>query len=172
MEEGINITSQDVLDRQEQEERDEQALSQEAKTPVKVRVHKTEGTGLDIDWKDGHHSSWTFEWLRWACPCAGCYDEREKTGRKLGEPKPMPKPAAPAPTHATADPGATTTYHWSNPALRVRHYDGHPCPETVTPVGNYAVTFTWNDGHKSGIYSWNFLRRHCLCPECRAKRGE
>ena len=27
----------------------------------------------------------------------------------------------------------------------------------VEPVGNYAVQLTFNDGHKSGIYSWDLL---------------
>ena len=27
----------------------------------------------------------------------------------------------------------------------------------IEPVGNYAVQLTFNDGHKSGIYSWDLL---------------
>ncbi|MHB8884967.1 MAG: gamma-butyrobetaine hydroxylase family protein [Methylovirgula sp.] len=27
----------------------------------------------------------------------------------------------------------------------------------VEPVGNYAVQLTFNDGHKSGIYSWDLF---------------
>jgi DUF971 family protein len=34
------------------------------------------------------------------------------------------------------------------------------------------VIFHWNDGHSSGIYSWDFLRRHCQCEECRKKNSE
>jgi len=30
--------------------------------------------------------------------------------------------------------------------------------ETMESVGNYAVQFTWNDGHGSGIFTWDFLR--------------
>lgn len=26
-------------------------------------------------------------------------------------------------------------------------------------IGNYAVTFEFSDGHKTGIYSWEYLRR-------------
>lgn len=29
--------------------------------------------------------------------------------------------------------------------------------ETIEPVGNYAVILTFDDGHKTGIYSWSFL---------------
>jgi len=39
-------------------------------------------------------------------------------------------------------------------------------PASVHPVGRYALQFNWLDGHTSGIYSWEFLRRHCQCREC------
>lgn len=138
--EGIRFVNKEQAEKEAWEERE---LPRAAKEPVKVRVHKSEGTGLQIDWKDGHHSEWSFVWLRDACPCATCYDERDKSGRNPGEPKPQPATVLPM-------------YH---PPAR---------PETVTPVGNYAITFTWNDGHKSGIYSWDYLRRHCMCEECKA----
>jgi DUF971 family protein len=28
-------------------------------------------------------------------------------------------------------------------------------------VGNYAVQFAWNDGHGSGLYTWELLRTLC-----------
>jgi DUF971 family protein len=36
-------------------------------------------------------------------------------------------------------------------------------------VGNYALQPIWADGHKFGIYTWDFLRGLCPCEECRAK---
>jgi DUF971 family protein len=33
-------------------------------------------------------------------------------------------------------------------------------------VGNYALTFSFSDGHGAGIYPFELLRRMCLCPEC------
>ena len=36
-------------------------------------------------------------------------------------------------------------------------------------VGNYAIAFTWADGHNTGIYSFRLLRS--LCP-CEADGGE
>lgn len=137
--EGIRFVTKEQAEKGAWEERE---LPRVAREPVKVRVHKTEGSGLEIEWKDGHKSSWSFVWLRNACPCATCYDERDKSGRAPGEPKPQPASLLPM-------------YH--APAR----------PESVTPVGNYAISFTWNDGHKSGIYSWDYLRRHCQCAECR-----
>jgi DUF971 family protein len=41
-------------------------------------------------------------------------------------------------------------------------------PDSVSPVGRYAISFRWNDGHQSGIYSWDYLRRSCQCDLCRA----
>jgi DUF971 family protein len=29
----------------------------------------------------------------------------------------------------------------------------------LTPVGNYGVQASWKDGHDTGIYSWEMLRR-------------
>ena len=31
-------------------------------------------------------------------------------------------------------------------------------PRTITSVGNYAIQFNWNDGHSTGIYSFEHLR--------------
>ena len=37
---------------------------------------------------------------------------------------------------------------------------------SVSPIGNYALTFEWSDGHNSGIYTFEYLRRLCPCPAC------
>lgn len=31
----------------------------------------------------------------------------------------------------------------------------------IDPVGSYAIQIQWSDGHGSGIYSWDLLRRIC-----------
>jgi DUF971 family protein len=31
--------------------------------------------------------------------------------------------------------------------------------EAMEPVGNYAVRLAWNDGHSSGLYTWDALKR-------------
>ena len=31
--------------------------------------------------------------------------------------------------------------------------------ESMEPIGNYAVRLVWNDGHSSGLYTWDTLRR-------------
>lgn len=121
-------------------------LPPDAVTPLKVRVKKTEGSGVEIDWRDGHTSAWDFRWLRDACPCATCHEEREKSGRAPGDPK-----------------AKTQTL--------LAMYEAPPRPVEVTPVGKYAVKFKWNDGHEAGIYSWDYLRRVCQCAECHPPRS-
>ena len=37
------------------------------------------------------------------------------------------------------------------------------------PVGNYAMSLTWQDGHSTGIYTFESLRRLCQCPECQRR---
>lgn len=37
-------------------------------------------------------------------------------------------------------------------------------------VGRYALQIFWNDGHSTGIYSFEFLRRLCSCAECTAAK--
>lgn len=34
-------------------------------------------------------------------------------------------------------------------------------------VGRYAVGIEWSDGHDSGIFSYETLRRLCACAQCR-----
>jgi DUF971 family protein len=141
--EGIRIVSEEQARR---ESAAETRLPLEAVTPAKVRVKQTEGTGVEIDWRDGHRSSWNFAWLRNACPCATCNEERTKSGREPGTAKPMP----------------------GGPLVL---YQAPPRPVEVAKVGNYAVRFKWNDGHESGIYSWDYLRRVCLCDACLSQRS-
>jgi len=115
-------------------------------TPKHVRVEKTSGAGMDIEWTDGHTSHYGFQYLRDACPCALCDDEREKSGADFGAPPQLKAGALPM---------------YREPAR----------PAEVEPVGKYAITFKWNDGHTNGIYSWEFLRMICPCDACRALRA-
>jgi DUF971 family protein len=113
--------------------------------PKSVKVGLTTGSGVDIEWKDGHRSHYSFIFLRDACPCALCDDERARGGRKPGDP---PKTA----------PGALPMF---KPAIKATSAEG---------VGKYAIKFHFNDGHELGIYSWQFLRDVCPCDECKASR--
>ncbi len=39
----------------------------------------------------------------------------------------------------------------------------------LEPVGNYALRLTWDDGHNTGIYTWERLRAMCPCEECASR---
>ena len=43
---------------------------------------------------------------------------------------------------------------------------------SAVPVGNYALRFSWGDGHKDGIYSWEVLRPLCECAECAGAQND
>ncbi len=36
---------------------------------------------------------------------------------------------------------------------------GHYVLKSITPVGNYAIQIVWGDGHDTGLYSWEYLRK-------------
>jgi DUF971 family protein len=130
--EGIRFVSAEEAQRSEPPRK----LSGDSILPQKVRVDKSGGTGVTIEWRDGAKSAWTFAWLRLACPCATCHEARDAEGREPGEAKPQPAALLPM-------------------------YVAPMRPVDVTPVGKYALRFKWNDGHEAGIYSWDYLRNVC-----------
>ena len=95
-------------------------------------------SGVEIDWKDGHRSEYTLEYLRDRCPCAAC----RTAGHKPGEPD------SPFPLYK-----------------KTLQLNG------VEPVGRYALRFLWNDGHTTGIYSFEHLRESCPCQQCRSEKS-
>lgn len=113
-----------------------------ANDPEHIAISKSKG--IEIDWKDGHHSSYGTVYLRDWCPCATC------TGSHGTEPraKVSEKPANPFQMYA---PRAKMT--------------------GAEPIGHYAVKLSWNDGHDTGIYTFEHLRRICPCDECRSAGG-
>jgi len=94
---------------------------------------------LRIVWQDGHESIYPLDALREACPCAVCRGGHEFMGPQFDPDLIELKPA--------------------------RSYD----VRDIQAVGSYAIQITWSDGHSSGIYSWDYLRRICPCPLCRAE---
>jgi len=42
----------------------------------------------------------------------------------------------------------------------------------ILAVGNYAVEFRWEDGHSTGIYTFDYLRSLCPCSGCKDSRDE
>lgn len=116
--------------------REGRRLAGEAVRPGKIRVDKSGGTGVTIEWRDGHESHWSFRWLREACPCATCHEARDGEGRAPGEAKPKPVTLLPL-------------------------FEAPPRPQEIEAVGKYALKFHWSDGHEAGIYSWDYLRNVC-----------
>ena len=44
-------------------------------------------------------------------------------------------------------------------------------PTAMPAVGRYAYKIVWNDGHETGIYTLEYLRSLCQCPECQPHAG-
>ena len=103
----------------------------------------SKSTGIKIDWRDGHHSDYGLAYLRDECPCATCTGAHGREPQKSNYSKEL--------------------FPMFKPALKMT---------AVEPVGHYAVRIHWNDGHSTGIYSFDHLRKICPCAECRAVREQ
>lgn len=90
---------------------------------------------LTIEWSDGHVSRYPFDLLRSACPCAEC---RETHG---------------AIQPPDIDPGLELPMHSADPTTLVG----------IEKMGNYAIQINWQDGHRYGIYTWDYLIQLCPC---------
>jgi DUF971 family protein len=110
------------------------------KKPTSVKVHVKNGEGVDIAWSDGHSSHYDFAFLRDQCPCATCNDERAKKK-----------------THAGVNLPSSPLLPMYKPKLRA---------QAATQVGNYAIQISFNDGHSTGIFSYDYLRTLCPCEQC------
>lgn len=42
----------------------------------------------------------------------------------------------------------------------------------ILPVGQYAIQIEWSDGHSTGIYAFDVLRKLCPCSACVAWSSE
>jgi DUF971 family protein len=86
---------------------------------------------LTITWMDGVRTRHSMARLRKECPCAQCAKEREKL-------------ATPGPVLRVIQSGAPAVKE-----ARVLEF---------SPVGRYALAFVFNDGHSTGIYTFDYLR--------------
>ena len=111
--------------------------------PEHIAISKSKG--IEIDWKDGHHSSYNNTWLRDWCTCASC------TGAHGTEPRKKTGP----------EPASANPFQMYTPKLKML---------SIEPVGSYAVRISWSDGHNTGIYSYDHLREICPCPQCQAAK--
>ena len=44
-------------------------------------------------------------------------------------------------------------------------------PSSIQLVGAYGLRINWSDGHSTGIYTFEHLRRTCPCAECSKASG-
>jgi DUF971 family protein len=123
--------------------------------PASVKVHVSSGAGVDITWSDGHASHYDFAYLRQECPCAMCNDERQKKAQGQEKDAQLKK-------ESTA-PGAAPPLQ-SSPLLLM--FKPKLTAKSAHAVGNYALQIDFNDGHATGIFSFDYLRTVCPCEEC------
>jgi DUF971 family protein len=122
------------------------------KKPTSVKIHVSTGAGVDITWADGHASHYDFPYLRDACPCATCNDEREKKAEAERKDTKAAPSAIPLPT-------TSAVFPMFKPKARA---------QSATSVGSYAIQINFSDGHNTGIYSYDQLRSICPCQACAA----
>ena len=84
---------------------------------------------LQIAWSDSQTREYTFRQLRDNCPCATCREKRNEP--------PAPSGLLPVLSLAEARP------------LKILE---------MQPVGNYAYSIRFSDGHDTGIYTFDLLR--------------
>ena len=90
---------------------------------------------LKIHWNYNKKTNYKYQFLRESCPCASCVGEPGIFNTSIG--------ILNVPRDQVTKP---------------------PIPESIRPknlnrVGNYAITISWSDGHSSGIYSYDYLRK-------------
>jgi DUF971 family protein len=39
-------------------------------------------------------------------------------------------------------------------------------PNEIVPIGSYGMKIQWSDGHDLGIFTFDYLRKICMCAEC------
>jgi DUF971 family protein len=94
-----------------------------------IKLELVQGTRLRITWSDGEVRDYAFRELRDQCPCATCRENR--------------KAPTPPPTQLPIISEAETR------PLRIT---------AMKPVGNYAYSIEFSDGHDTGIYTIESLR--------------
>jgi prepilin-type processing-associated H-X9-DG protein len=122
--------------------------------PASVKVHVSSGKGVDITWADGHASHYDFAYLREECPCAMCNDERQKKAAGQEKEKQLKKD----------NPALGDALVLSSPLLPM--FKPKLTAKSAHAVGNYALQIDFNDGHATGIFSFDYLRTVCPCEEC------
>ena len=90
------------------------------------------GNELAIKWEDGTESFIPLETLRRCCPCADCRGETDILGNVYKRPE------------------SGNERNFPSVAFQLKK---------VVSVGGYAIQPVWADGHATGIYSFEYLKR-------------
>ncbi|MCU0511999.1 MAG: DUF971 domain-containing protein [Anaerolineae bacterium] len=100
--------------------------------PQGITLNRTEHY-LEIRWSDGCLCRYPLSHLREACPCVECRGGHARMGMEFAPDNLLT--LTPARSYAMVQ---------------------------LNPVGNYALQPVWDDGHSTGLYTWEYLRH--LCP--------
>lgn len=112
-----------------------------APTPTGITADRKAAT-VTITWDNDSTCVYPLSLLRNACPCAQCRGGHDKMKSEPDE-----------------DVFSISLMDAKNTQL-----------EDVEAVGNYAIRFTWGDGHSAGIFDWKFL--YTLCQKMEEKDKE
>ncbi len=94
-----------------------------------TKLARSGDKAIVIEWSDGARREYSFRELRDACPCATCREKRSQP----------PAPANLLPVLSAAEAQPLTV-------------------SKMEPVGNYAYSIEFSDGHGTGIYTLDLLR--------------
>lgn len=97
--------------------------------PYPSKLERLGEDQLLIEWSDGAKRRYAVRELRDGCPCATCREKR-KAPREAANPFVILKPEETLPLAVTG----------------------------MTPVGSYAYSIAFSDGHDTGIFSFDLLR--------------
>ncbi len=100
-----------------------------APSPSPTKIERADANNLLITWSDGQVRRYGVSELRRECPCATCREKR--------------------------------TAQEKNPFQLTILKPEETLPlaiQGMRPVGTYAYTIDFNDGHNTGIYTFEFLR--------------
>ena len=100
-------------------------------TPVDIAIDLKQRQ-VRITWQDGYLSTYTLDKLRQSCPCAVCNETRN---------------------HSDDDPLRILT---PDQALAKGELE---LDRPLEVVGQYALQFFWADGHRTGLYTYQYLRQ-------------
>ncbi len=93
-----------------------------------LKLERRENNRLAITWSDGQVRVYAANQLREACPCATCREKR-------AAPAPPPNPLAVLPIN-----------------------EARPISiQGMSPVGQYAYSIAFSDGHDTGIFTLEYL---------------